>query len=382
MVVGRDGLDSLIGVLARRGYRTVGPVVRDGAITPGPVRGADDLPEGWHDEQTPGSYRLRHDGDRSLFAWAVGAASFKAEFFPPSELIWTTATTDGESAIAEPPVPEDPVAIIGARPCELAALEVLDRTLRSGRVVDPRYASRRSTAFVLVAECASPAATCFCTSMGTGPGAGGGFDIALTELASTDPPGYLLRAGSAAGAEVLAEVGRLSSARRAEAPDEAERTSALGAAANRMQRTLDADQVPALLARNLEHPRWEEVATRCLACGNCTLVCPTCFCSAIEDTTSIDGTAQRNRRWASCFDLAHSNLHSGPVRSSTRSRYRQWLTHKLSTWHDQFGVSGCVGCGRCITWCPVGIDLTEEVAAIQASDGAVPVRVLAGGGRP
>jgi ferredoxin len=138
-----------------------------------------------------------------------------------------------------------------------------------------------------------------------------------------------------------------------------------------MGRSLDTADLPGLLARNLEHPRWEEVAKRCLSCGNCTLVCPTCFCSDVSDVSDVSGTVERQRRWASCFDLDHSYLHGGPVRLTTASRYRQWLTHKLSTWWDQFDESGCVGCGRCLTWCPVGIDLTEEAAAIRAADGAV-----------
>jgi sulfhydrogenase subunit beta (sulfur reductase) len=113
------------------------------------------------------------------------------------------------------------------------------------------------------------------------------------------------------------------------------------------------------------------VASRCLGCANCTLACPTCFCASVSDTTDLEGeTAARVRRWDSCFTLDHSYIHGGSVRASLRARYRQWLTHKLASWIDQFGVSGCVGCGRCITWCPVGIDITEEVAAIRARDGA------------
>ena len=106
---------------------------------------------------------------------------------------------------------------------------------------------------------------------------------------------------------------------------------------------------------------------RCLTCGNCTMVCPTCFCTTTEDVTDLTGDhAERWRHWDSCFDLDFSYLHGGPCAPRARSRYRQWLTHKLGTWHDQFGSSGCVGCGRCIVWCPVGIDITEEAHALRA----------------
>jgi ferredoxin len=134
---------------------------------------------------------------------------------------------------------------------------------------------------------------------------------------------------------------------------------------------MPAEGVAELLARNLTHPRWSEVADRCLTCGNCTMVCPTCFCTTVDEDLDLTGaSAGRTRHWASCFGLDFSYMHGGSVRTSPESRYRQWMTHKLSTWYDQFDSSGCVGCGRCITWCPVGIDITEEVRAIAASDGA------------
>jgi ferredoxin len=270
-----------------------------------------------------------------------------------------------------------PVALIGSRPCESAALHVLDRVLAGGAVPDPQYRDRREASFVVVVECGTPAATCFCTSMGTGPSVEQHFDLALTELGPPGAPRYLVRVGSERGSAIVGEL----DGRPAEAADLSDRVDVLQVASRRIERRLDASSVGRLLAANLEHPRWDDVAERCLACGNCTLVCPTCFCGALEDTTAVDGTVERHRRWDSCFNLAHSLVHTGPVRSSTRSRYRQWLTHKLSTWHDQFGMSGCVGCGRCIAWCPVGIDLTVEVAAIASSDGAVPVHIGSGGDR-
>jgi ferredoxin len=367
-VINRFGFDVLIEVLRGRGLRTMGPVVRDGAIVHGEIRTSSDLPEGFHDHTEPGKYRLTHDGGTELFGWAVGPASWKSEFFVPTETVWRAEVTEGGVALSEPPEEPVPVALIGARPCEVAALGILDRVLRDGKVPDDRYAARRDGAFIVAVECGTPSSTCFCTSMGTGPAAAAGYDLSITELAGPvdGERVYYVRVGSVAGAETLAQVPHGA----ADDSVRSGRRAVVDGASERMGRSLDAEDLPALLARNLEHPRWGEVADRCLSCGNCTLVCPTCFCSDVKDVSDVSGAVERQRRWASCFDLEHSYLHGGSVRPTTSSRYRQWMTHKLSTWWDQFDESGCVGCGRCIAWCPVGIDITEEAAAIRATDGA------------
>jgi ferredoxin len=368
VVLDLSGLNGLMRALAEQGYQTQGPVVRHGAIMPGPVAGVADLPAGFHDEQAPGHYRIRDDGDEELFGWAVGQGSWKGELFPPEQELWRASRQTGEVTLNEPTAgAAAPLAVIGARPCELAALAVLDRVLEGGAVPDPRYERRRDGMFVVAAECGQPSGTCFCTSMGTGPAATGAYDLALTELLDERGHRFLVRVGSERGAEILSALPL--------APvvpeDVNRRQQVLAEAEASMGRHLETDGLAALLTRNLDHPRWDDVAERCLACGNCTLVCPTCFCSDVRDTSDLSGDVVRTRTWASCFDLDHSYVHGGPVRSSTRSRYRQWLTHKLSTWWDQFDTSGCVGCGRCITWCPVGIDLTEEAAAIRSTDGEV-----------
>ena len=369
VVLGLDGLDALITKLSESGYEVKGPVSRGGAVVPGSISGVDDLPAGVHDEQSPGGYRLAQGDDGRLFAWAVGPGSWKGEFFPAHQEVWRARASDEAIEFTEAAREAAPLAIVGARPCEFRALEVLDRVLKDGAYRDPRYADRREAAFVAVVECASPASTCFCTSMGTGPGIEGGFDLALTEIDDEGGHRFVVRVGSEDGSEMLDSV----PSTKADAGDLEARARGLEGAAANMGRHLQTEGLAGLLARNMDHPRWSDVGERCLSCGNCTLVCPTCFCSDVHDTTDISGESSRARVWSSCFDLDHSYLHGGAVRASCSSRYRQWMTHKLSTWWDQFDTSGCVGCGRCVTWCPVGIDITEEAAFIAASDGATRV---------
>lgn len=361
-----QGVDELIAALARRGYCVVGPRLRDGAMVLEELQGAASLPVGWTDEQEAATYRVHRRDDRALFAYAVGPQSPRRYLSPPRKTLWSALRIEGgfqfEGEADEPP----PYAFVGVKACELAAIAVQDKVLHDGPYPDPSYVRARQQAFFVGVNCGSPAATCFCTSMGTGPAVEAGHDLAITELLTAGAHELLVEIGSDRGAEVMAEVQSTVSWRPATDGDREAKHQIVAESAVRMTRRLEPTVARDVLIANLEHPRWDDVATRCLSCTNCTLVCPTCFCSAVEEVSSLDGDrAERVQRWDSCFTLGHSTLHgAGSVRGDTRSRYRQWLTHKLSTWWDQFGVSGCVGCGRCIAWCPAGIDLTEEVAAI------------------
>jgi len=360
-------LPALVAQLMASGYQCLGPAVENGAIVMRTLDAPNGLPRGLQAEQAPGRYRLTQDPHNRYFAWANGPQAIKPQAFAPQESLWRVERDAAGAMRFAAILPTAPAqAIIGVRACDLAALALQDaHFLREGRR-DPHYAQRRERLFLVAVQCAEPAATCFCASTGDGPTPTAGYDIALTELAD----GFVTVAGSAKGEAVLNAL-NLSAA----TPQQIEAARQQGQAAVAAQtRSLPGRLSPSggnlreALMSQPEHPRWDEVAARCLACGNCTAVCPTCFCHAERDEPSLDGYASEHGRiWDSCFGEAHGHLHGFNVRPDIRSRYRQWLTHKLATWHDQFGRSGCVGCGRCIAWCPVGIDLTEEVAALTAS---------------
>jgi ferredoxin len=360
-------MNELIKALRQAGYQVAGSTVRDQAIVLAEIASADELPWGWGVTLEAGSYRLRRRTDRAAFAHSAGPQSWKPFLHPARVRLWS-ADRDGamEAAREEP----SRYAFLGVRPCDLRAIEIQDRVLMGGQHADTTYSTRRSRAFIIVVNCTEPGETCFCVSMGTGPGADPGhdrgYDIALTELIDGDDHRFLAESGSDEGAEILAQVPH----RIAGEPAIRAARDGVAAAADKMGRTMLTDGpggvLQELMATTRESAHWDEVASRCLTCGNCTMVCPTCFCTDVEDVIDLTGEhAERWRTWASCFDVDFSYLHGGSVRTSSTSRYRQWLTHKLGTWHDQFGSSGCVGCGRCIVWCPVGIDLTKEVAALR-----------------
>jgi formate hydrogenlyase subunit 6/NADH:ubiquinone oxidoreductase subunit I len=357
-LLARSQLQTLLDVLRSDGFSVIGPTVLQEAIVYDEIESVNDLPCGWTDVQEPGKYRLERRNDEALFGYVVGPHSWKKYLFPPLATLATADRTEAGWTMGVPVEPVRQYAFLGVRACELAALRVQDRVFLEGTYVDPIYKARREACLIVAVNCTQAASTCFCTSMNTGPRCTSGFDLALTEL----PHGFVVEAGSDRGSALLARL----PVREAADDELTQADQARAKAVKDITRTLNTDGIRDLLLNNLEHPRWNDVATRCLSCTNCTMVCPTCFCSSVTEVSDLQGDhVERERHWDSCFNLDFSYMNGGLVRNDVRSRYRQWLTHKLASWIDQFGTSGCVGCGRCITWCPVGIDLTQEVAAIR-----------------
>jgi len=351
-----EHLQRLFDQLKQAGYTVVAPQQVDGAIVYRETETASTLPQGVVDRQQPGQYRLETTPDPRYFGWSSGVQGVKSALFPPQELLWqSTRQADGQIQFSPLHAPQQPVALFGLRSCDLAAIRLMDKHfLRSGEE-DPWYQQCRSHQLLIAVSCSHASESCFCASTATGPEPEQGFDLRLDELAS----GFLIQAGSAVGNRLLLDLA-LESATELQI---AEADESLGAVAASQKRAIASNDFRPHFLDKTESPIWEQIAERCLGCGNCTALCPTCFCHREEEVATLDLQQSSHQRvWDSCFSDEHSQLHGIPVRTGRRERYRQWMTHKLAGWHDQFGESGCVGCGRCITWCPVGIDLVQESA--------------------
>lgn len=359
VAINKETLNQIISTLTEKGYLPIGPSIKDNVVSYGPIGSTDSLPKGFSSDQEKGFCRVKRGNHQRFFDVAPGPHGWKKYLFPPRTELFKAYRENGcwQETFENKETPR--YALIGVRPCELAAIQIQDNVFIREDFTDPIYAKRRENLLIITVNCLHPSQTCFCTSMNTGPKADSGFDLSLTELDEA----FLIEIGSDVGIAILKEV-------------EWEPASAyllqiaqqgLKDAANSMIRQIKSlDTVPEMLLSNLEHPYWSELGERCLSCTSCTLVCPTCFCWDVEDSTDLSGNnTQRDRIWDSCFNPAYSSQAGGNTRPTTKSRYRQWLTHKMGSWVQQFGSFGCVGCGLCITWCPAKIDITEEIKVLQ-----------------
>ena len=357
IVLAKTALQQVIDNLRAQRFKVIGPVKNDSAIVLEEIERIEQLPIGWTAQQRPGAYKLVNTGGGEYFGSALGPHSWKQFLHLPRIDVLVSKKVDGgwtfEPASDDPP----PQAFLGVRACDLQAIQLLDRVFLNS-YTDPHYAKRRQRLFIIAVNCNTPSENCFCQSMHSGPRAETGYDLAITEL----PDAFLMHIGSEAGSDVLNGVNWMP----ATAFDLGRATQMMQRAQSQFAKSVLTEDLPHVLFDNLEDARWDQIGARCLSCANCTMVCPTCFCNTMEDRITLDGqTATRTRVWDSCFVMDFSHMHAGNSRATTRARYRQWLTHKFASWKDQFGSLGCVGCGRCTTWCPVGIDITDEVRALR-----------------
>jgi formate hydrogenlyase subunit 6/NADH:ubiquinone oxidoreductase subunit I len=364
VIIESNHFQNLIDALTGQGYDIFGPTVRDGAIVYDEIKSVEDLPRGWTDEQTAGKYHLKRRNDEALFGYVVGPQSWKKYLHPPELRLWRAKREGNGFHVIEENHSIPKRAFIGVRACEILAITIQDKVFLKSQFVDASYTARRQDNFIVAVNCSQAGGNCFCVSMNTGPKAAADFDLSLTEVLENGSHYFVVEIGTEKGLRLLNDV-----TYRSGTEEELKTAEQIVSdTAQNMGKEMETNGIKELLYENSEHARWDEVAKRCLTCANCTMVCPTCFCTTIEDVTDLKGdNAERWRKWDSCFTIDFSYIHGGSVRPSVKSRYRQWITHKLASWQEQFGTSGCVGCGRCITWCPVGIDITEEVKAIRGS---------------
>lgn len=354
-------LDGLMTAIVEADYRLLGPRKQEHSIIYDDIASVADLPSGWTDHQDAGQYRLERRDDAALFGYAVGPHSWKKYLHPERLKLWQATRNDNAVTVEldKDPRPQK-FAFLGVRSCELHAIAIQDKVFLGSLFKDPDYAVRREDALLIAVNCSTAGGTCFCDSMNTGPAVNTVHDLALTEFIDGQGHRFLVSVGSDVGMKMIEPLDLPPAGKTS--LEEAE--AVIDKTRSQMGRRMNTDGIKALLQTNPDHPRWDEIASRCLSCANCTMVCPTCFCTNTEDVNDLSGlNTERYRNWDSCFNIDFTYIHGGGVRQSGKSRYRQWMTHKLASWVDQFGSSGCVGCGRCITWCPTGIDITAEVSA-------------------
>ncbi len=356
-----EKLDHFIGLVVKD-FRLIGPTVKHQQIVYADIINAAQLPWGYVDNQDAGRYQLSKQEQPTVFGWVNGAQGIKPFLFKSIELLWQVERDSNGKLIFSPKQPkQEALAFFGIRPCDLRALLIQDKVFLDPNHTDAHYAAYRKNNFIIVANCTRSSNNCFCVAMQGYPKANADFDIALTEIEQ----GFTFEIGSEKALAYAKQL-QLLPASQQQVTSAVEKIDAAAAA---QTKKIDPINDPKKLMQRLDHPYWNEVAKQCLSCGNCTQVCPTCFCHDEVEQPSLDGNnSEHLREWGSCFTQNHSYIHGKTIRPDIKSRYKQWLTHKFSTWHDQYGTSGCVGCGRCITWCPTGIDTPYVIQQICKDD--------------
>ena len=342
-VIAKESMPRLLDALLE-GYRVLAPTSRDGVTHFGELTSGDVVPI-----ELPNTKR-----------------SVKEVLLPRTETLFVF---DGEGVEQAPNTedlePRKGRVVLGVRPCDAASVPMLDKVFLDGGDEDAYYAARRRNTWFVGLGCNHPASTCFCTSVGGGPFAAEGLDILLSDLGDR----YLVRVTSSKGAELLASIASAPTALLEEATEADVRAGeelARGAAA-RIPPAVEIVGLQAKLAQVYDDESfWEEIQRGCLGCGVCTYLCPTCHCFDVVDETN-GRRGRRARIWDSCqyaLFTRHASGHN--PRPSGKERMRQRVMHKFRYFVDNYGLTACVGCGRCVRNCPVNMDIRQVLQAIMA----------------
>ncbi len=353
VIIPKHQLKSLFGLLQEE-YEIIAPVLKDGVIQLLKVENINELPFGYKEKEEKNFYRIDKSEVRYFFSYIRPSVSYKRFLLPPEFTFLKVKKENGKLKFIENIIHKK-YAFFDIRACDLKAIDILDDVfLRKSKHPDPYYNALRENLFIVAVSCREPSDVCFCSYMDISPKPKKSFDILLTELED----GFLVEIGTEKGRELIEKIEH----RKAKEEDIKMAEEIEKDCIEKIKREVPTKKLPEILYENIESPYWNEIGKRCLACTSCTQLCPTCFCfDIVVKNDPINKTSERMRIYDSCFSPTFATVHKFNIRHSIASRYRQWLMHKFTYWTEQFDEFGCVGCGRCITWCPAGIDITEEI---------------------
>jgi len=268
----------------------------------------------------------------------------KMYLFPPKETLIKFEL--GKEPEVEPVAEAKPLILFGVHPYDIKAIELLDVAFSTTNP-DINYLSRREKAVIIGVDCLNPNPNAFCPSLGTAT-AETGFDLMLTDIGDS----YVVAIGSSKGEQLLTKYAETREASQAElAQRNSERQKAL--ARYKVTLNISPEELPQLLDKSWDSPWWKEKSEKCLSCGSCIVVCPTCFCFDVQDDIALNlKEGERYRQWDGCMlaDFA-AVAGGGNFRGDKESRFRHRMYRKGKYIWERYGKLGCVGCGRCASAC-------------------------------